>query len=35
MQVGPSVVIAYVPETGVFLVTGKLWPKLLALRLDG
>ncbi len=26
--------IAYVPETGVFLVTGKLWPKLLALRLD-
>ncbi|WP_423930079.1 glutaminyl-peptide cyclotransferase [Candidatus Palauibacter sp.] len=27
--------IAYVPETGVFLVTGKLWPKLLALRLDG
>ena len=25
--------IAYVPETGVFLVTGKLWPKLLALRL--
>lgn len=27
--------IAYVPETGVFLVTGKLWPNLLALRLDG
>ena len=27
--------IAYVPETGVFLVTGKLWPKLLALRLSG
>ncbi|WP_419161782.1 glutaminyl-peptide cyclotransferase [Candidatus Palauibacter sp.] len=27
--------IAYVPETGVFLVTGKLWPKLLALRLAG
>ncbi|MYH09245.1 MAG: glutaminyl-peptide cyclotransferase, partial [Gemmatimonadales bacterium] len=26
--------IAYVPETGVFLVTGKLWPNLLALRLD-
>lgn len=26
--------IAYVPETGVFLVTGKLWPKLLALRLQ-
>ena len=26
--------IAYVPETGVFLVTGKLWPKLLALRLS-
>ena len=25
--------IAYVPETGVFLVTGKLWPKLIALRL--
>ena len=27
--------IAYVPETDVFLVTGKLWPKLLALRLTG
>ncbi len=27
--------IAYVPETGVFLVTGKLWPNLLALRLNG
>ena len=27
--------IAYVPETGVFLVTGKLWPKLIALRLEG
>ena len=27
--------IAYVPETGVFLVTGKLWPNLVALRLDG
>ena len=26
--------IAYVPETGVFLVTGRLWPKLLALRLS-
>lgn len=26
--------IAYVPETGVFLVTGKLWPNLLALRLE-
>ena len=25
--------IAYVPDTGVFLVTGKLWPNLLALRL--
>ena len=27
--------IAYVPETDVFLVTGKLWPKLIALRLEG
>ncbi|WP_419166605.1 hypothetical protein [Candidatus Palauibacter sp.] len=27
--------MAYVPETGVFLVVGKLWPKLPALRLDG
>jgi len=26
--------IAYVPETGVFLVTGKLWPNLIALRLE-
>ena len=26
--------IAYVPETGVFLVTGKLWPNLLALRIE-
>ena len=25
--------IAYVPETDIFLVTGKLWPNLLALRL--
>lgn len=26
--------IAYVPETGVFLVTGKLWPVVLAIRLN-
>ncbi len=26
--------IAYVEETGVFLVTGKLWPTLFAIRLD-
>lgn len=26
--------IAFVPETGVFLVTGKLWPNVIALRLD-
>jgi glutamine cyclotransferase len=25
--------IAFVPETGVLLVTGKLWPKVIALRL--
>jgi glutaminyl-peptide cyclotransferase len=25
--------IAYIPETGIFLVTGKLWPTLFALRL--
>jgi len=25
--------IAFIPETGVFLLTGKLWPKLLAVRL--
>lgn len=27
--------IAYIEETGIFLVTGKLWPSLFALRLDG
>ncbi len=26
--------IAYIPETGIFLVTGKLWPTLFAIRLD-
>ena len=25
--------IAYIPETGVLLLTGKLWPKVLAVRL--
>ena len=27
--------IAYIPETDVFLVTGKWWPRLLAIRLSG
>jgi glutaminyl-peptide cyclotransferase len=26
--------IAYIPATGIFLVTGKLWPTLFAIRLD-
>jgi glutaminyl-peptide cyclotransferase len=27
--------IAFIPETGVFLLTGKLWSKVLAVRLTG
>jgi len=26
--------IAFIPETGIFLLTGKLWPKLFAVRLE-